>query len=98
MQEMQETQVQSLVGKIPSEEEMATRSNILPVDRGAWQATVHGVQVSEMTEQVNDRNDTLTHVETLRQTCEHGTVISRNKDWAGKMRGKSRPYREAPKP
>jgi len=39
--------VQSLGWKDPLEEEMATCSNILawknPMDRGAWQATVHGV-------------------------------------------------------
>ena len=38
------------VGKIPLEEEMASHSSILvwriPMDRGAWQATVHGVAKS----------------------------------------------------
>ena len=38
------------VGKIPLEEGMATHSSILiwriPMDRGAWQATVHGVAKS----------------------------------------------------
>ena len=47
MQKMQEMQVQSLGGEDPLEEEMATHSSILsyriPIDRGAWQATVHGV-------------------------------------------------------
>ena len=47
MQEMQETQVQSLGWEDPLEEEMATNSSILawrvPLDRGAWQSTVHGV-------------------------------------------------------
>ena len=41
MQEMQETQIQSLGGKAnPLEEELATHSRILvksPVDRRAWQ-------------------------------------------------------------
>ena len=41
---MQETQVQSLGGEDPLEEEMATHSNILAwrisMDRRAWQATV----------------------------------------------------------
>ena len=39
--------VQSLGGKDPLEEGMATHSSILglenPLDRGAWWATVHGV-------------------------------------------------------
>ena len=49
---VQEMQVQSLGGEDPLEEGMATYScyNILawriPVDRGAWQATVHGVAKS----------------------------------------------------
>ena len=42
-----EIQVPSLGQENPLEEEMATQSSILawenPVDRGAWQATVHGV-------------------------------------------------------
>ena len=40
-------QVQSLSQEDPLEEEMATHSHILawriPMDSGAWQATVHGV-------------------------------------------------------
>ena len=44
---MQETWVQSLGWEDPLEEEMATYSSILawriPVDRGAWRATVHAV-------------------------------------------------------
>ena len=39
------------VRKIPLEKEMATQSSILawriPVDRGVWRATVHGVPVSD---------------------------------------------------
>ena len=31
----------------PLEKEMATHSNILAVDRGAWQATFHGVTKSQ---------------------------------------------------
>ena len=42
-----ETWVQSLGWEDPLEEGMATHSSILaqriPMDRGAWQATVHGV-------------------------------------------------------
>ena len=46
MQEMQETQVQSLGWEDPLEMEMTARSNILawgnPVDKGAWRAAVLG--------------------------------------------------------
>jgi len=34
---------QSLGQEDPVEEKMATRSNILSMDRGAWRATVHGI-------------------------------------------------------
>ena len=44
---MQETWVQSLGWEDPLEESMTIHSTILawriPIDRGAWQATVHGV-------------------------------------------------------
>ena len=44
---MQETWVWSLGLEDPLEKEMATHSSILawenPMDRGAWQPTVHGV-------------------------------------------------------
>ena len=47
-QEMQETQVLSLGWEDPLEENMATHFSILAwrvlMDRGAWQATVHGLQ------------------------------------------------------
>ena len=50
---MKETQVQSLGREVPLEKEMATHSIILawspmgnPTDRGAWQASVHGVTKS----------------------------------------------------
>ena len=51
---MWKTQVLSLGGENPLEKEMATRSSILawkiPMDRGAWQATVHAVvEESDMT-------------------------------------------------
>ena len=46
-----ETWVQSLVWEGPLEEGMATHSRILAwrirMDRGAWQATVHGVAKSQ---------------------------------------------------
>ena len=47
---MQETRVPSLGWEDPLEEGMATHSSIpawrIPMDRGAWQATVHGVAKS----------------------------------------------------
>ena len=50
MQEISEKQIPSLVWKDPLEEGMATHSSIpawrIPMDRGAWWATVHGVAKS----------------------------------------------------
>ena len=47
---MRETRVRSLGREDPLQEGMATHSNILacriPMDRGAWQTTVHGVTKS----------------------------------------------------
>ena len=47
MQETKETQVRSLDWEVPLEEGMATHLSILawriPMDRGAWQATVYRV-------------------------------------------------------
>ena len=44
---IQETRIQSLGWEDPLEEGMATHSSTLacriPMDKGAWQATVHGV-------------------------------------------------------
>ena len=49
--EMRETQVQSLGREDPLEKEMATHSSILawriPMDGGAWWATVHVVTKSQ---------------------------------------------------
>ena len=49
-QENQESWIQSLSREDPLEEEMATHSSILawriPMDRGAWRATVHGIAKS----------------------------------------------------
>ena len=49
---MQETWVQSLSWEDPLQEGMATHSSILawriPMDRGAWQATVQGVKKSQI--------------------------------------------------
>ena len=49
---MQETWVRSLDWEDPLEKDIATHSNFLawriPMDRGAWQATVHGVAESRL--------------------------------------------------
>ena len=51
---MQETWVRSLGWEDPLKEGMATHSNVLawriPMDRGAWKATVYSVAESDMTE------------------------------------------------
>ena len=52
MQEMQETLLQSLGGKVnPLEEEMTTHSSILveksPMDKQAWQGCCHGIAKSQ---------------------------------------------------
>ena len=51
MQEMKETQVQSLGLEDPLEKGMTTHSNILArMDRGAWWGTVYTVTESDTTE------------------------------------------------
>ena len=61
---MWKTWVRSLGWEDPLEESMATHSNILawriPMDRGAWWATVHMVTELDMTEQISIAHSILT--------------------------------------
>ena len=54
---VRETWVRSLGWEDPLEEGVAAHSSILawriPIDRGTWRATVHGVAESDMTEQLS---------------------------------------------
>ena len=66
---MQETCVHSLGWEEPLEEGTATHSSTLawriPMDRGAWWATVHGITVSNTTEQLSTAHTDYTFLTSL---------------------------------
>ena len=68
MQKVQDTQVRSLGQEDPLQEEIATHSSILawkiPMDRGAWWATVHGIAKGQI--RLHDSAHTHTHTHTHR--------------------------------
>ena len=59
---MQKMQVQSLGEEDNLKEEMATHSTENPMDRGAWQAIVHGVAKSRTQLSAHTHTHTHTHV------------------------------------
>ena len=77
-------QIQSLCWKDPLEEEMAAHSSILalenPMDRGAWQATVHQVVKSQTTLRLNLHTHTHTHTSTLIRYIPIITAIQKKLD------------------
>ena len=73
---MGETWVQSLGWEDPMEKEMATHSSILAMNRGAWQATVHGVTESDMTKHLSVAIQSFIHSWIfLSALCMPGTVF-----------------------
>ena len=74
MQETQDMRVQSFSWEDPLEEEMATHSSVLacenPVDKAAWQATVHKVAKSRT------RLSRHTHTHTHTHTHNTGATVS----------------------
>ena len=74
----QETWVRSLGWEDPLEEGMATHSNVLawriPLDRGAWQATVHGVARSRT--QLSDFTFTFHFHALEKEMATHSSVLA----------------------
>ena len=73
---MQETWVQSLGWEDPLEEGKATHSNIpawrIPMDREAWQATVHGVAKNQTQQQLSTargKQSNASHYRSIRNLC-----------------------------
>ena len=74
---MQETQAQSLGWDYPLEKSLATHSSTLarriPMDRGAWWATIHGIAALETTE-VTEHASIHIHI-TINLTSPHVTNL-----------------------
>ena len=70
LQGLEEMLVQFLGQEDFLEKEMATHSTLLvwniPMDRGTWQATVHGVAELDMIWQLNNNNKITTSLERVR--------------------------------
>ena len=82
---MQETRDRSLGWEDPLEKEMATHSSILawriPMDRGAWWATVHGITKSGTG--LSDFTHTHTHTPPLSYPDLHSRIFSTEKTSKG---------------
>ena len=83
MQETQETWVRSLGREDPLEKEIATHSSIpawIPMDRGAWRATVHGVAKSQT--RLSDREKLKVNHGCLEETSSWaGSAVPRVSEW-----------------
>ena len=70
---MRETLVSSLGWEDPLEESMTTHSGVLawriPMDRGAWQAIVHGFPESDTTERLSTNRHIFTNTNIYMGVC-----------------------------
>ena len=74
--------IQSLGWEDPLEEGMATHSSILawkiPMDRGAWCATVHGFEKLDTTEQLSTQHSMVSFCWTSRLLPDFVSLIAKN--------------------